>query len=111
MNKTVVTIEYTQTVKTCIDQIIGYLERVQVEPKSIIADILEQFENKVSEFPLGCQVCPELLKIGVTKYRECNTQGGYRVLYSVDGEIVTAHAILSYRQDIRQLLFRRLIQA
>ncbi|ECC8734980.1 plasmid stabilization protein, partial [Salmonella bongori] len=42
---------------------------------------------------------------------ECNTAGGYRVLYSVDGSTVTAHAILSHRQDIKQLLFKRLIQA
>lgn len=50
-------------------------------------------------------------KIGCAKYREFNHAGGYRVLYSVDGGLVTAHAILSHRQDIQQLLFKRLIMA
>ncbi|RIF76462.1 type II toxin-antitoxin system RelE/ParE family toxin, partial [Shigella boydii] len=35
---------------------------------------------------------------------------GYRVLYSVEEDIITAHVILSQRQDIKQLLFRRLIR-
>ncbi|EGT0643083.1 MULTISPECIES: type II toxin-antitoxin system RelE/ParE family toxin [Citrobacter] len=106
-----VKIEYTHTVKTCIDDIANYLYHVDVEVKPVITDILEQFEKQVSQFPLGCQVCPELIKIGVAKYRECNTAGGYRVLYSVDGSTITAHAILSHRQDVKQLLFKRLIQA
>lgn len=105
-----VKIGYTHTVKTCIDDIANYLYHVDVEVKPVITDILEQFEKQVSQFPLGCQVCPELIKIGVAKYRECNTAGGYRVLYSVDGSTITAHAILSHRQDVKQLLFKRLIQ-
>lgn len=103
--------EYTNTVKICIEDIASYLHRIEVEAKPVISDILEQFENQVSQFPLSCQLCPELVKLGVAKYRECNTAGGYRVLYSVEGKTVTAHAVLSHRQDIKQLLFKRLIQA
>lgn len=106
-----VTFEYTLTVKHCIDTIASYLRRVDVKPRPVIADILTQFERTVSQFPLGCQICPELLKIGCAKYREFNHAEGYRVLYSVDGTRVTAHALLSHRQDIQQLLFKRLIMA
>lgn len=111
ITSTIFGVHYTLTVKTCIEQIAHHLRNVDVEPKHVISDVLAQFEGKVSEFPLGCQVCPELLKIGVAKYRECNTSGGYRVLYSVDGLTITAHAILAHRQYIRQLLFKRLIQS
>lgn len=106
-----VTFEYTLTVKHCIDTIAGFLRRVDVEPRPVIADILTQFERIVGQFPQGCQICPELLKIGCAKYREFNHPEGYRVLYSFDGRGVTAHAILSHRQDIQQLLFKRLIMA
>ena len=106
-----VTFEYTLTVKHCIDTIVSYLRRVDVEPRPVIADILSQFEGTVGQFPLGCQICPELLKIGCAKYREFNHADGYRVLYAVEGTLVTAHAILSHRQDIQQLLFKRLIMA
>ncbi|ROS02914.1 type II toxin-antitoxin system RelE/ParE family toxin [Raoultella terrigena] len=111
MDSNKVSIEYTQTVKICITSIGTHLRQQDVEPKPVIAKILDEFDSKVSIFPLGCPVCSELLKIGIAKYRECNTQGGYRVLYSVEGSKVTAHAILSHRQDIKQLLFKRLIQA
>ncbi|MDI5647391.1 hypothetical protein MJN92_23830, partial [Salmonella enterica subsp. enterica serovar Anatum] len=36
---------------------------------------------------------------------------GYRVLYSVEGILVTAYMILSPKQDIPQSLFKRLIMA
>lgn len=106
-----VSIEYTLTVKTCVDHIAVFLRNAGVEPKGVIANILDEFEGKVSAFPLGCQVCPELLNLGVSKYRECNTSDGYRVVYSTEASTVTAHAILSHRQDVKQLLFKRLIQA
>ncbi|MRT59037.1 type II toxin-antitoxin system RelE/ParE family toxin [Enterobacteriaceae bacterium RIT693] len=106
-----VRIEYTLTLKTCVDHIAVFLRHTGVEPKGVIANILDEFEGKVSAFPLGCQVCPELLNLGVSKYRECNSSDGYRVVYSTEGSTVTAHAILSHRQDVKQLLFKRLIQA
>lgn len=111
MKNNKVRIEYTQSVKTCLEDITFHLSKMDIDSKTIIANTLEQFEGKVSQFPYGCPVCPELVKLGVAKYRECNTAGGYRVLYSVDGSTVTAHAILSHRQDIKLLLFKRLIQA
>ncbi|WP_133462133.1 type II toxin-antitoxin system RelE/ParE family toxin [Scandinavium goeteborgense] len=104
-----VVIQYTKTVKICIDDIACHLRRIEVEPKEVISGIIEHFENRVSDFPLSGQICPELLRIGCAKYRECNTPDGYRVLYSVEDEVITAHAILSHRQDIQNLLFKRLI--
>lgn len=104
-----VVILYTKTVKVCIEDIANHLRHIEVEPKEVISTIIEHFESRVSDFPLGCQVCPELLKIGCAKYRECNTPDGYRVLYSVDENEITAHAILSHKQDIQSLLFKRLI--
>lgn len=104
-----VMIQYTKTVKTCIDDIASQLRRIDTEPKDVISSIIEHFEKRVSDFPLGCQICPELLKIGCAKYRECNTPDGYRVLYLVEDDVITAHAILSHRQDIQSLLFKRLI--
>ncbi|VEB95862.1 Uncharacterised protein [Cedecea lapagei] len=106
-----VTFEYTLTVKHCIDTIASFLRRVDVELRPVIADILTQFESTVGQFPLSGQICPELLKIGCAKYREFNHAEGYRVLYSVDETLVTAYAILAHRQDVQQLLFKRLIMA
>lgn len=106
-----VTFEYTLTVKHCIETIAGFLHRVDVETRPVIADILTQFEGTCGQFPPGCQIFPELLKVGSAKYLEFNHAEGYRVLYSVYGTLVTAHAILAHRQDVQQLLFKRLIVA
>ncbi|MBN6044251.1 type II toxin-antitoxin system RelE/ParE family toxin [Citrobacter sp. ku-bf4] len=103
------TFTYTLTARHCINDIATHLRRAGLETRSIIADILGQFEKIVGQFPLGSQICPELIKIGCAKYREFNHADGYRVLYSVEGTIVTAHAILAHRQDVQQLLFKRLI--
>ncbi|MGA4583877.1 type II toxin-antitoxin system RelE/ParE family toxin [Enterobacter hormaechei] len=111
MNQSKVTFEYTLTAKHCIEDIVTFLRRADVEPRPVIEEIIEQFERTVGQFPLGCQICPELVKIGCAKYREFNTASGYRVLYSVEGATITAHAVLAHRQDIQQLLFKRLIQA
>ncbi|MEH4929597.1 type II toxin-antitoxin system RelE/ParE family toxin [Enterobacter cloacae] len=111
MEKNVVKIEYTETVRTCLSEITSHLRQEEVDPGPVLAEILDQYENRVSIYPYGCQSSPELLNLGVSKYRECNTANGYRVLYTIDDSIVTTHAILAQRQDIKQLLFRRLIKA
>lgn len=111
MNQSPIFFEYTLTARHCIEHIVSFLRRAEIEPRPVITDIIEQFESIVGQFPLGCQICPELVKIGCAKYREFNCVGGYRVLYSVEDNCVTAHAILAHRQDIQQLLFKRLIQA
>lgn len=102
-------IQYTRTVKVCLEDIVSHLRRIEVEPKEVISGIIEHFESRINEFPLACQICPELLKIGCAKYRECNTPDGYRVLYSIEDDIITTHAILSDKQDVQNLLFKRLI--
>ena len=111
MENSQISFKYTLTVKHCIEDIVNHLRRADVEPRPVIQDILEQFERTVGQFPLGGQICPELVKIGCAKYREFNTASGYRVLYAVDSSTITAHAVLAHRQDIQQLLFKRLIQA
>lgn len=103
--------EYTLTAKLCIEHIVNFLRRADVEPRPVIEGIIEQFEKTAGQFPLGCQICPELVKIGCAKYREFNSASGYRVLYSIEGTTITAHAVLAHRQDIQQLLFKRIIQA
>ncbi|MBO4154568.1 MULTISPECIES: type II toxin-antitoxin system RelE/ParE family toxin [Enterobacter] len=111
MEKKVVKIEYTETVRICLSEIASHLTQSDVDPAPVLAEILDQYEQRVSLYPYGCQSCPELLKMGVSKYRECNTANGYRVIYSAENSVVTTHAILAHKQDIKQLLFRRLINA
>ncbi|MCE9872706.1 type II toxin-antitoxin system RelE/ParE family toxin [Hafnia alvei] len=111
MSKQPLSIEYTETAKSTLNDIVYYLQYNQIDPRPIVGEMLDDFENKVGIFPQGCPIAPELVKIGCDKYRECNTANGYRILYSATEERITVHVILSQRQDIQQLLFKRLIEA
>ncbi|CAI1597816.1 Plasmid stabilisation system protein [Serratia quinivorans] len=102
-------IEYTATAKGTLVEIIRHLKANNVPPMPVVDDIINAFEARVSQFSVGCQICPELLKIGCDKYRECNTPNGYRVIYSLEDSLITVHTFLTQKQDIQQLLFNRLI--
>lgn len=102
-------IEYTATAKSTLLEIVHHLKTNNVLPVPVVESIISGFEARVSLFPTGCQICPELLKIGCDKYRECNTLNGYRVIYSLEDSLITVHAFLAQKQDIQQTLFNRLI--
>jgi len=53
-------IQYTRTVKICVDEIANHLRRIDVDSREVISTIIEHFETRVGEFPLNCQICPEL---------------------------------------------------
>ena len=103
-------IVYLPTVRLSLQEIASFHRRLGHDHKPIIAKALDEFESRVSQFPLGCQICSELAELGVTRYREFNSSDGYRVLFSVEQKNVYAHVFLSQRQSIQQLLFRRLIE-
>lgn len=103
---------YTETAKSCVDKIAVFLRSKNLEPLPILTATTQEFEDKVKVFPTGCPISSQLSKIGCTKYRECNTGNGYRILYSLNDEQteVTVHIIQSQREDIQQLLFDRMIE-
>ncbi|MDE1478103.1 type II toxin-antitoxin system RelE/ParE family toxin [Xenorhabdus bovienii] len=108
-----VSIKYTETFQHSLSEISSYLRTKGLEPLSVIEKILDEFEKKIYFSPVCCQISPELAKLGVTNYRECNTQNGYRVIYSIDSDepldTVVAHVITHQRQDVQSLLFNRII--
>lgn len=109
-----VTFIYSSTAKMTMQTIVHFLRSRQVYPKPVIANVLDEFEEKTGLFPEGNPVCPELLALGCAKYRECNTANGYRVLYSThlndkDG-VIYVHAVLSQKQHMASLLFNRILE-
>ncbi|MBD2810611.1 type II toxin-antitoxin system RelE/ParE family toxin [Xenorhabdus sp. Vera] len=106
-------INYTETFKFSLREIASYLRTKELEPLPIIQKALDEFEKKINFSPTCCQISPELAKLGVTNYRECNIQNGHRVIYSIDSDgstdIVIAHVIIHQKQDIQALLFNRII--
>lgn len=109
-----VTFRYSATATMTMQTIAHFLRSRQIEPKSILSQVLDEFEEKTALFPEGSPVCPELLALGCAKYRECNTADGYRVLYSQqrveNAGVIHVHAVLSQKQHIASLLFNRILE-
>ncbi|ERT11871.1 type II toxin-antitoxin system RelE family toxin [Photorhabdus temperata] len=106
-----VTVQYTETAKTSVKVISEFLRSKEIDPRPIIQKLVKEFENKVCSFPEGSPISAKLMKLGCSKYRECNTSGGYRIIYSIDnGNQISAHVIMAQKQDIQHLLFTRLIE-
>ncbi|WP_312409928.1 addiction module toxin RelE [Pseudescherichia sp.] len=106
-----VSVNYTESFRFTLIDVVEFLAESITNPKAFADKQLDEFEGRIEVFPCGCRVSPELEKLGCVRYRECITNDGYRVLYTYDEEanLVTAHAFLSKRQDIQNLLFKRII--
>ncbi|HDL6960907.1 TPA: type II toxin-antitoxin system RelE/ParE family toxin [Yersinia enterocolitica] len=105
---------YSETARVTLKTIAHFLRSHQIDAEPIFVKILDEFESRTRVFPDGCPICNELLMLGCSKYRECNTVDGYRVLYSAalkqDTVVIYVHAILSQRQNISNLLFNRILE-
>jgi len=109
--KSKIAIEYLQTVKLSIDEIASYQTSQGNDPLKIINTVLDEFEAKVKVFPLSCPISPDLAAFGIIKYRECNTLNGYRIIYTYNepANMISVYVLLSQRQNVQELLFKKLI--
>jgi hypothetical protein len=109
--KSKITIEYLQTVKLSIDEIASFQNSQGNDALKIINEVLDEFEAKVKVFPLSCPVAPDLAALGIIKFRECNTLNGYRIIYTYDesANLIYVYVLLSQRQNVQELLFKKLI--
>ena len=55
------------------------------------------------------RVVPELMKHGITRFREL-IQGYYRIVYEIDGETVIVHTIIDGRRNFEEIIFSKLVR-
>lgn len=63
----------------------------------------------LADFPLKGPIPPELLAIGIADWRQLSFPP-YRVIYTVDDNVVTIAIVADGRRDFASLLERRLLQ-
>lgn len=83
--------------------------------KQSIAELIDDFEQKLTPYPEICEASGMLRDLGVSKYREFLSRNGYRIFYSVlknnlNEHYVTSHVLIHQRQDMQSLLFNRLLE-
>jgi len=70
---------------------------------------IEKAFNRLSESPGRGTRPRELLTLGIREYRETLFKP-YRIIYRIDGEVVTILLIADGRRDMQTLLQRRLFE-
>lgn len=77
------------------------------------ADLLDRFVEafeSLEELPRHGRIPPELADLGLNEFREIRFKP-YRIIYTLEDEIVFVHVISDGRRDMRSLLTRRLLRA
>ncbi|WP_235937398.1 type II toxin-antitoxin system RelE/ParE family toxin [Rahnella contaminans] len=94
-----------------IDEIASFQTSQGNDALENINAVLDEFEAKVKIFPLSCPVAPDLAALGIIKYREGNTLNAYRIIYTYDepANVISVYVLLSQRQNVQELLFKKLI--
>lgn len=74
-----------------------------------IFHIIRQRAESLNHFPQRGRVVPELSDIGILTYRELIIER-WRLIYKIDNDQVFVTALFDSRQNIEDILFRRLIR-
>ena len=65
--------------------------------------------SALASFPARGRLVPELVRFGVTTYRELQV-GPYRILYRISGKRVFVLGVFDGRRDLEEVLLQRLLR-
>ena len=103
-----VNITYAATFSNLVDLSIDYLANFSSEKPVIarILDVIDRFENTVSENPESVHLSPHLSSLGLMNYREF-IASGFRILYRFEDHSNTIKVVVfcCQKQDLPQILF------
>jgi toxin ParE1/3/4 len=79
-----------------------------INAKNLIKTIRNTCSD-LSESPERGRIVPELIRIGISDYRELLVKT-YRLIYEIDGNNVYIHCVLDGRRDIQTILEQRTLR-
>ena len=74
-----------------------------------LLDMLYEAIESLADFSLRGPVPPELDAIGIAEWRQLSVRP-YRIIYTLDGTLLTVAVVADGRRDFAALLERRLLQ-
>ena len=102
-------LKWTQNAKNDLLDIVKYIKK---DSPSAAKDIYLKIRTKAKSsnfFPLKGRVVPELQKEGITIYREL-IYTPWRIIYKIGDNTVYIMAILDSRQNVEELLLKKLLR-
>jgi len=100
-----------QWTKSAKDDLLDIVTRIKQESPNTAVEIYQRLKKRAQSsnfFPLKGRVVPELLDEGITYYREL-IEKPWRIIYRVGDETVYLIAIIDSRQNLDELLLRKIL--
>ena len=101
-------LQWTRSAK---DDLLDIVTRIKQESPNTAIEIYQKLKKRAQSsnfFPLKGRVVPELLDEGITYYREL-IEKPWRIIYRVGDETVYLIAIIDSRQNLDELLLRKIL--
>jgi addiction module RelE/StbE family toxin len=102
-------IKWTSNAKEDLLNIVDYIKKDSVSAARKVYEQIKEKAQSSNLFPLRGRVVPELLKEGITIYRELIVQP-WRIMYKIENDTVYIMAIFDSRQNVEELLLQKLLR-
>jgi addiction module RelE/StbE family toxin len=102
-------VKWTSNAKEDLLSIVDYIKRDSVSAAREVYGQIKEKAQSSNFFPLRGRVVPELLKEGITIYRELIVEP-WRIMYKIENDTVYIMAIFDSRQNVEELLLQKLLR-
>jgi addiction module RelE/StbE family toxin len=102
-------LKWTSNAKEDLLNIVYYIKKDSVSSARNVYEKIKKKAQSSNFFPLRGRVVPELLKEGITIYRELIVEP-WRIMYKIENDTVYIMAIFDSRQNVEELLLQKLLR-
>ena len=102
-------VSWVQTALDDLDEIIGYIMTDSPINAMKVLDRIEESAAALATLPDRGRIVPELKFHGVTKYHELIIKP-WRLLYRVNGQLVSVVSVVDGRRQLEDLLLERFLR-
>lgn len=102
-------IKWTSNAKEDLLNIIDYIKKDNLSAAKKVYEQIKEKAQSSNFFPLRGRIVPELLKEGITIYRELIVQS-WRIIYKIENDTVYIMSIFDSRQNIEELLLQKILR-
>jgi len=102
-------VKWTSNAKEDLLNIVDYIKKDSLSAAREVYGQIKEKAQSSNFFPLRGRVVPELLKEGITIYRELIEQP-WRIMYKIENDTVYIMAIFDSRQNVENLLLQKLLR-
>lgn len=100
-------VQWTETAENDLLSIVAYIAGENPRQAYAVFDEIRKRASRLTSFPDGGRTVPELLDQGITLYRELIV-APWRIIYRVSEGKIYVLAVLDSRQNVEDILLKRL---